>query len=140
MVATFKFLNVNEPPRFEDAFVGRVPAQISAPKALLKAVADALCFPTYFGENWNALFDCLRDFHWVDKRRIVLVHDDVPDIPADDLRVYLEILRDAVTDWRAGEPHELVVVFDEGSRDAVANALVSPRPIAKGQAPDDPSP
>jgi hypothetical protein len=103
-------------------------------------VADALCFPTYFGENWNALFDCLRDFHWVDKRRIVLVHDDVPDIPADDLRVYLEILRDAVTDWRAGEPHELVVVFDEGSLDAVANALVSTRLIAEGQAPDDPSP
>lgn len=123
MSANFKFLTFNELPHFDDSLVGRIPAGISDPKALLRAVADALCFPAYFGENWNALFDCLRDFHWTEKRSIVLIHEDVPHIPADDLKVYLEVLRDAAADWKVGEPHELVIVFDEKSKDAVANAL-----------------
>ena len=123
MTANFKFLNLTELPQFEDALVGRVPARIADPKALLRAVADALSFPAYFGENWNALFDCLRDFHWTDRRNIVLVHEDVPHIPGDELKVYLEVLRDAAADWKAGDPHELVILFDERSRDAVADAL-----------------
>lgn len=123
MTANFKFLNLADLPRFEDALVGSVPAQISDSMVLLRAVADALSFPAYFGENWNALFDCLRDFHWTDKRSIVLVHEDVPQIPGDELKVYLEVLRDSVADWKPDEPHELVVVFNEKSRDAVADAL-----------------
>lgn len=123
MTATFKFLKLGDVSQFEGALFGSVPAGVRDTKDLLRAVANALCFPAYFGENWNALFDCLRDFHWTDKRSIVLVHEDVPQIPANDLKVYLEILRDAVSDWKADEPHELVVVFDKGSRDAVADAL-----------------
>lgn len=123
MSATFKFLNLGDLPRFDDALLGSVPAGVSNSKALLRAVADALCFPAYFGENWNALFDCLRDFHWTDKRSIVLVHEDVPSIPDNELKVYLETLRDAVSDWKTDEPHELIVVFDERSQDAIANAL-----------------
>lgn len=123
MIANFQFLNLAGLPQFEDALVGRIPAQISDSKVLLSVVADALSFPTYFGGNWNALFDCLRDFHWTVKRSIVLVHEDVPHIPTDELKVYLEILRDAVADWKADEPHELVVVFDERSRDVITDVL-----------------
>lgn len=123
MTANFKFLNFTELPQFEGALVGRVPARISDSRALLRSVADALSFPAYYGENWNALFDCLRDFHWTDKRSIVLVHEDVPHIPGDELKVYLEVLREAAADWNVGEPHELTIVFDENNRDAVADAL-----------------
>lgn len=123
MTSTFKFLNLVDLPKFEDALVGSVNSGISDSKALLRSVADALFFPAYFGENWDALFDCLRDFHWTDKRSVVLIHEDVPHIPGNELKVYLEILRDAVSDWKADEPHQLVVVFDEKSRDAVVDAL-----------------
>lgn len=123
MTANFKFLNLAELPQFEDALLGMVPVGVSDSKVLLRAVADSLSFPSYFGENWDALSDCLRDFHWTEKRSIVLVHEDVPHIPADELRVYLEVLRDAVSDWKAGDPHELVVVFDERCQDAVTGDL-----------------
>ena len=123
MSANFEFLDLAELPRFENAMVGVVPAGISDSKVLLGAVADVLAFPAYFGGNWNALFDCLRDFHWTDKRTIVLVHEDLPKIPPGDLKVYLEVLRDAAADWTADEPHELVIVFDREIRPDVAMAL-----------------
>ncbi|MFR9164902.1 MAG: barstar family protein [Dysgonomonas sp.] len=32
-------------------------------------------FPNYFGFNWNALLDCLRDFDWIEEKYIILIHD-----------------------------------------------------------------
>ncbi|WP_309144494.1 barstar family protein [Streptomyces sp. BR123] len=34
---------------------------------------DALRLPDWFGWNWNALSDCLRDLHWLPADRHVLV-------------------------------------------------------------------
>jgi hypothetical protein len=32
---------------------------------LLRAVGEAFSFPDYYGQNYNALNDCLRDFSWL---------------------------------------------------------------------------
>ena len=37
---------------------------------VLHAIAHALAFPAHFGDNWDALVDCLRD---IDDRALVLV-------------------------------------------------------------------
>jgi RNAse (barnase) inhibitor barstar len=42
---------------------------------ILEQFATALRFPAYFGWNWNALFDCLRDLSWHPADRyLVIVH------------------------------------------------------------------
>jgi molybdopterin-guanine dinucleotide biosynthesis protein A len=75
-----------------------------------------LSFPGYFGFNWNALSDCMRDFHWVSQRHIFLVHEDLPALSNADLMQYIEVLDESVLSWKTKKNHSLVVVFPESCR------------------------
>jgi hypothetical protein len=99
-----------------DALVARVIDVVQTPTQLFELFYRLLTLRGYFGFNWNALFDCLRDFHWVSQGRVVIVHDTFPALPQSELKTYLEVLRDAVLDWKPGEAHSLEVVFDENDR------------------------
>jgi hypothetical protein len=51
-----------------------IPGSAFTDKAgLLTAVASELGFPAYFGENWDALLDCLRDMSWASADTYVIV-------------------------------------------------------------------
>lgn len=99
-----------------DAFVAHL-SLISSKDELLKQLSDKLFFPDYFGFNWDALFDCLRDFHWVNQYKIVLIHDDCIRLDKQDLRVYLQILIDATKYWEESKEHNLEVVFSSKEPD-----------------------
>jgi hypothetical protein len=101
------------------AYVARVPAGIRTARALLSTISEALKFPEYFGLNWNALSDSLRDLHWMHEREVVLAHDDLPPIEVEDQRIYLDVLAEAVESWKPQEEHRLRVVFPEASKDEV---------------------
>jgi RNAse (barnase) inhibitor barstar len=49
-------------------------SNINSKEELLKELNIKLKFP-YFGFNWDALYDLLRDFHWIDQKGIILVHE-----------------------------------------------------------------
>ena len=52
------------------------------------AIRRAFGFPAHYGENWDAMWDCLTDLFWVtDDRRIVV--RDLDALPPD-LRAYAE--------------------------------------------------
>jgi RNAse (barnase) inhibitor barstar len=93
------------------AYVARIPAGIDSKTALFRALVPALALPDYFGANWDALEECLKDLSWIGKKHVVLVHEDLPALPKKDLATYLSILSDAVKDWTEGEEHSLAVVF-----------------------------
>lgn len=123
----------------QDDFVLKVPAGIRSKAELLAALASAGHFPDYFGGNWDALQDCLRDLSWISNRKVVVVHSDLPlhDTPAE-CHTYLEILQTALVDWSesvksdADAPppewsyvdHELRVVFPPQAK-AVVTRLVA---------------
>jgi RNAse (barnase) inhibitor barstar len=110
-----EFLFVDELPAHwpGDARIVQIPAGISIKMELLATLAGGLEFPGYFGWNWDALDECLRDLSWIESpRQIVLVHNDIPlQADSEDRAIYLAILRDAVQSWGPGQPHELIVVF-----------------------------
>ena len=91
--------------------VAIVPAGIRSREKLFSILSKALKFPSYFGRNWDALNDCLRDFSWTDIFQITVIHRDIPALGTDGTRIYIETLADAIEDWKPGEDHQLSVVF-----------------------------
>lgn len=120
----FKYIKDIRSVEIEGALVARVSTKINSVDELMRILFMEMKFPGYFGFNWNALSDCLRDFHWVDGGRVVLLHDVIPEISVDDLRTYFEVLRDSVMDWKAGEAHSLEVFFDESAKPYVESILL----------------
>lgn len=97
----------------ESTRVVEVPSELADKDALLSWYAGALGMPQYFGANWDAFDECLRDLSWIKERRLVLYHRGVPlEASPKDQRIYVEVLANAVRDWKPGEGHEVVVAFD----------------------------
>jgi Barstar (barnase inhibitor) len=105
------FLFSDTPSFPAGSFVVEVPAGVVSTDVLLDALYERARFPGYFGFNWNALSDCLRDLHWVESRELVLWHRDLPRLPRDDTRTYLDVLRECVQSWKPEEAHQLMVSF-----------------------------
>jgi hypothetical protein len=86
----------------------------------------ALQLPYYFGENWDALDECLNDLEWIVPRDLILGFLDAELILADepDLRPVLgRLLSEAVRAWRTGQngsARVLSVVLCVATQDAAA--------------------
>nr|WP_242613767.1 barstar family protein [Herbihabitans rhizosphaerae] len=83
-------------------------------RAMLDAIAAALCFPDYFGHNLDALYDCLTDLSWLPPGEHVLVWADpdvLREVDPDAYAAINSVLEDAVG-IRAG--HAFTVVRAAG--------------------------
>lgn len=90
-----------------------IPSTLANKDALIAWYARALGMPEYFGGNWDAFDECLRDLSWIEERRIVLYHRDLPlSESVADQKIYVDVLVGASRDWKPGEAHELIVAFD----------------------------
>ena len=121
------FTFVETPPSYDTAkvFYVRIDPTIRTTEELIRSLYYLLWLPGYFGFNWDALYDCLRDLSWVPCHKIVLVHESLPEIPRDDLKIYVEILCDSILDWVSDDGHEIEVVFRDIDRIVVENLLKS---------------
>jgi RNAse (barnase) inhibitor barstar len=103
-------------------------------------IGAALQFPYYFGENLNALDECLRDLEWLPADRYVIVVRDAAQVlsapgAADAFDAFLEIVSNAQISWGI---HRFNVIMhatpdDETrlrSRLAAAEAVYDERKIA----------
>jgi len=79
-------------------------ANITSKDRLLEEIGLKLSFPNYYGQNWDALEECLLDLVWLDEKEVLLVHDEIPGIQESELRTYLHILSEILRNWeRSGE-------------------------------------
>ena len=98
-------------PAPRGAHVARIPSGIDGKTALFRALVPELALPDYFGANWDALEECLRDLSWIERKTVALVHADLPPLPKKELLTYLSVLSASVKDWSKDEEHVLTVIF-----------------------------
>jgi hypothetical protein len=84
---------------------------ISAKPALLRSIGLALGFPDWFGENWDALEDCLTDLSWRQAEGHALVLEGFQSLPAGDVGVLIDVLASAAEFWaEQGKPFFAVFI------------------------------
>jgi RNAse (barnase) inhibitor barstar len=110
-----KIENIN----IKNAFVVNIDSTINSKQDLLKNLSNSLNFPDYFGINWDALYDCLRDFSWIKEHTIKIIHLDLPNLSKDELEIYIATLYDSVTEWKNGTEHILEVYFQIEYKDSI---------------------
>ncbi len=59
---------------------------------VLREFAIALALPHWFGHNWDALLDCLRDLDSSDGRPVALVWDHVRALRDSDRHTYADVI------------------------------------------------
>lgn len=84
---------------------------VNSKQELFSELAEKLHFPDYFGYNWDALFEVLRDFYWINEKIIIIEHHDISRIPTVDLEIYLEIISDVRKFWEEDKGHEVFFLF-----------------------------
>jgi RNAse (barnase) inhibitor barstar len=120
-MSTFRFDDSNLPGL--PALMAEVPAGIRTKEALLDELDRLLHFPDYFGGNWDALWECIRDLSWLPAGPVVLRHRDVP-LAGDvaEQETYVSILNDTV-EKKSSVPgqrlRDFVVVFPPDTRDHI---------------------
>ena len=75
---------------------------VRSKKALLEALAAGLKLPKHFGQNWDALSDCLMDSQWAKPASMTVLLCDVGNSEkrfGDDWQTLLEIFDEACVWW-----------------------------------------
>lgn len=133
----FEFVESPADIEQKDSFFIEVPMNISLKNELLDSLSLAGHFPEYFGRNWDALADCLKDFHWISERKIVIIHRDIPLLhDLKNSKIYLEILAEAVADWlfhslensdenkpNTAQTHQLRVTFPISVKESIVEFM-----------------
>ena len=102
--------------------------KIMRKEQLMNAAATAMSFPDHFGNNWDALEECLTDLEWVDADGYMIYYDHIDGLLTthpDQFETLVEILRDAVGSWKEdGEP--MVVLLSGAKAPKGVSKLPSP--------------
>ena len=86
---------------------------------LLEELSNKLEFPKYFGFNWDALYDLLCDFYWIEEKNIVVFHESVKNIPNNDLSKYLNIIQATCEWWLKYNDHSVYFVFNYKEKERI---------------------
>ncbi len=134
------FLQVSAPPFFHlaqgdpDSLLERLTPFASEPHAALRHLrgtkmrtlqalfdetAASLQFPPYFGENWDALDECLNDLDWLPVGPCTLLLLDTQHLldraePADRATL-AEVLKAAAEAWNGSRPFHVILHRAEGT-------------------------
>ncbi|GAA2618261.1 barstar family protein [Actinomadura fulvescens] len=93
-------------------------AAIRGKESLLRACAAVFEFPDWFGDNWDALEDCLTDLSWASGQEGYLIgYETWWELAAADegsFRTALDVFAEAVESWRDSDTPMTVLLIGDG--------------------------
>jgi RNAse (barnase) inhibitor barstar len=89
--------------------------KIELSKDVFKSISQALGFPKWFGENWDALEDCLSDLSWRQAGGYVLLFRNFEALDQDQLGILIDVLASSAEFW-AGRGKAFFAVFIDPAR------------------------
>jgi RNAse (barnase) inhibitor barstar len=99
-----------------------------------RQLAARLALPDYFGHNFDALEECLRNETVLGARRVVLLHGERVGLPPADFDVYVGVLATAADHWRAaGRPDFLRAAFPVVLEASVRRSVARDQERARAQ-------
>ena len=87
--------------------------------ALHNEVAAALQFPGYYGENWDAMDECITDLAWTPAQWYLIHVSGIESVLPDDekdFRIFLRVLYDTGATWAHPQSRGLADVEGAGSK------------------------
>ena len=78
---------------------------------LFEELNTNLQLPSYFGNNWDALNELFKDFHWITEKEILITHEDISSMNTDDLEIYIKIILDSLYSWQQDTNHIIKFIF-----------------------------
>jgi len=104
-----------------DAFIAIIPS-VSSKETLLEELNNKCAFP-YFGYNWDALWDLFCDFHWIEKRKIMIYHQGITELSYKDLVSYVRIIVNACKEWEECSHHYISFLFKTDEEEIIQNVI-----------------
>lgn len=124
----FKFLEDGHVPNAScDRRVVVLPLGMESADELLAELYVRVPLEDYFGDNWNALSDCLRDLSSIREHEVWLVHQDLPRIPEQDLIQYLDVLWESTCAWKSRDVSKLNVCFPKSLGSEIRKRYAFPK-------------
>lgn len=95
--------------------------------------SEALRFPGYFGWNWSALSDCLRDLSWLPADGYLIVVENPLSASPGDRHTLFQVLSEAVRDWASplgrpggkGVPFQVLLLCDHDEAAALVRQEIA---------------
>lgn len=76
-------------------------AEMLSEERTMDVLAQQFKFPDYFGRNWDAVWDCFKDFGWFDKVNIIVILKNNEKISDSNLKNKLiNFLKDTQDYWK----------------------------------------
>jgi RNAse (barnase) inhibitor barstar len=101
--------------------------EIKSKNDLLSHLARVLMFPDYFGNNWDALEECLLDLGWIPANGYVLLFSHPENFVTnslEDFKIFKEIITSASKYW-SSQKIRFILIFEVDNEIGLSNYLKS---------------
>ena len=100
----------------------RISKYVRNKEELFNIFSSELHFPSYFGETWDSFYDCLCNLDYLNKSKILFLHEELPFKDSDaDRTIYLDILSDVETNVLKDNVYKITTAFPEKYRDLIGS-------------------